>query len=128
MLWAACFVSHAHFLLFSTVCPAHWVLRAYFQQDLFQNDQYGFVITAILDFKDTDLVQITSDHSHEHSCLTMLRLQICTQMKVVQSDILTVSLLPLASHFFRPLELSSLQIVLHSSSSIAPPIKASSCF
>ena len=50
MLWAACFDSHDHFFLFSTVCPAHWVLKAILQEDLFQKGQYGFVITAILDF------------------------------------------------------------------------------
>ena len=50
MLWAACFDSHDHFFLFSTVCLAHWVLKAILQEDLFQKGQYGFVITAILDF------------------------------------------------------------------------------
>ena len=50
MLWAAWLVSHVHFLLFSTVCPAHGVLKAYFQEDLFQIGKYGFVTTAILHF------------------------------------------------------------------------------
>ena len=50
MLWAAWLVSHIPFFWFSTVCPAHWVLKAILQEDLFQKGQYGFVITAILDF------------------------------------------------------------------------------
>ena len=47
LLWATCFVSHAHFCF---VFQKLAVLKAAFQQDLFQNAKNGFVTRVILHF------------------------------------------------------------------------------
>ena len=47
LLWAICFVSHAHFCF---VFQKLAVLKAAFQQDLFQNAKNGFVTRVILHF------------------------------------------------------------------------------
>ena len=100
MLWAACFDSHDHFFLFSTVCPAHWVLKANFQEDLFQKGQYGFVITAILDFFCISCLIVSQRQTIRVGMLPMKQLSIGCFLKVFSQHDQDRFFISVISHLF----------------------------